>query len=80
MPVDLIKLKSLLVPRAKLAELTSTLDSMCESRELQSCNGIKGGKAYVCYWISGNLPPVWGRPSKVVANTDKPAPELKRKT
>ena len=79
MPVDLTKLQSLVVPKVKLAELTTALSSMCQSRELQTCSGIKGGKAYVCYWISGNLPPAWGKPSKVAADVKKPATGVIRK-
>ncbi|OGS98094.1 MAG: hypothetical protein A3H99_07450 [Gallionellales bacterium RIFCSPLOWO2_02_FULL_59_110] len=79
MPVDLTKLRSLIVPRVKLADLTAALESMCQRRELQTCNGIKGGKAYVCYWISGNLPPAWGKPSKVAADVKKPATVPARK-
>jgi len=56
MPVFLTSLKSLVVPRVKLAELNATLESMCQSRELQTCNGFKEGKEYVCYWIPGNIP------------------------
>lgn len=56
MPVVLTSLKSLVVPRVELAELNATLDSMCQSRELQTCSGFKDGKEYVCYWIPGNIP------------------------
>jgi hypothetical protein len=56
MPVVLTSLRSLIVPRVKLAELNATLDSMCQSRELQTCSGFKDGKEYVCYWIPGNIP------------------------
>ena len=71
MPVTLAKLKLQVAPRAKLAELTAALDLMCQSHELQTCSGIKGGKAYVSYWISGNIQPAWGKPSKVVADVKK---------
>lgn len=56
MPVNLTNLQSLLVPDFKLAELKATLDSMCQSRELQTCCGFKDGMDYVCYWIPGNIP------------------------
>jgi len=55
MPVVLSRLKSLVVPRVKLAELSAILDSMCQNRELQTCSGFKDGKEYVCYWIPGNI-------------------------
>ena len=67
MPVNLINLTKLLdpvVPKIKSAELASTLDSMVQSRELQTCNGIKNGKAYVSYWISGMMPPAWSPPRR----------------
>jgi hypothetical protein len=75
MPVDLTVLKSALLPRIKLAELTGALDAMCISRELQTCNGERNGEAYVCYWVSGNLPPAWRSPQKGSAAK----PEAKRK-
>ncbi len=56
-PVYLSKLKMRLVPKVKLAELTATLDSMHLKHEIQTCSGVKGGQAYVCYWIPGNLSP-----------------------
>ena len=67
MPVNLINLTKLLKPEApkiKSAELASTLDSMVQSRELQTCNGIKNGKEYVSYWISGMMPPAWSPPRR----------------
>ncbi len=73
MTVDLTTLKAQIVPKVKLADLTNELDAMCERRELQTCSGIRGGKDYVCYWISGNLPPAWGKPSKAAAKAKKPA-------
>ncbi len=79
MPVNLTKLKSLLVPEAKLADLTSTLESMCQSRELQTCNGVRDGKAYVIYWVSGMMPPAWGPPRRDTAAVRKPATEPARK-
>jgi hypothetical protein len=71
MPVDLTQLKTLLSSHVKWDDLNATLESMCENRELQTCSGIKGGKDYVCYWISGNLPPAWGKPSKSDAKVKK---------
>ena len=71
-PVHLTTLQSQVVPKVKLAELTSELDAMFERRELQTCSGIKSGKAYVCYWITGMPPPAWGKPSKVTT-AKKPA-------
>ena len=71
-PVDLTNIHSKIAPKIKLADLTTTIDLMCQDRELQTCSGIKGGKAYVCYWISGNLPPAWGRPAKVKVAAKKP--------
>lgn len=59
MPVNLSNLQSLLAQRyklAELAELRTTLDSMCQSRELLTCCGFKDGADYVCYWIPGNIP------------------------
>jgi hypothetical protein len=56
MPVLLTSLKSLVVPRVKLSELSAILDSMCQNRELLTCSGFKDGKEYVCYWIPGNIP------------------------
>lgn len=56
MPVKLTNLQSLLVPGFELAELQTTLDSMCQSRELLTCCGFKDGTDYVCYWIPGNIP------------------------
>ena len=79
MPVNLAKLQSLVVPKVKLAELTSALDSMCQSRELQTCNGVKDGKAYVSYWISGMMPPAWSPPRRDTSAAHKPAVELTRK-
>ena len=67
MPVNLTDLTKLLeqgMPKVKSAELASMLDSMCQSRELQTCNGIKNGKAYVSYWISGMMPPAWSPPRR----------------
>ena len=80
MPVHLTTLAAQFVPKVKLAELTSMLDSMCESRELQTCDGFKEGKAYVCYWISGNLPPAWGKPTKSTAASVKAASSAKKKS
>jgi hypothetical protein len=71
MPVDLTQLKKLLSSHVKWNDLAETLASMCENRELQTCSGIKGGQEYVCYWISGNLPPAWGKPSKSNGNVKK---------
>jgi hypothetical protein len=79
-PVDRSKLLSLMVPKVKLDELTAALDAMFESHEIQTCSGIKGGKAYVCYWITGIVLPAWGKPSKTAAEVKKPAAESKRKT
>ena len=63
-PVHLTKLQSL-VPKVKLAELTSELDAMCLNRELQTCRGIKDGEAYVCYWVTGVPQPAWNASRKV---------------
>ncbi|MDD5181498.1 MAG: hypothetical protein PHT15_09640 [Gallionellaceae bacterium] len=79
MPVNLTKLQSLIAPKVKLAELVSTLDAMCQSSELQTCNGIKDGKAYVSYWISGMMPPAWSPPRRDAVSVQKPAAELTRK-
>lgn len=79
MPINLDKLQSLLIPKVKLAELNSTLDSMCQSRELQTCNGIKDGKAYVSYWISGMMPPAWSLPRRDAAAMRKSAAEQAQK-
>lgn len=79
-PMYLADIRLQMAAKVKSAELTAALDSMCQSRELQTCNGVKDGKAYVCYWISGNLPPAWGRPSKVAAAVKKPATVPKKKS
>ncbi len=71
MPVYLSQLQKALLPGVKLEELQDTLGDMCVNRELQTCNGFKDGKEYVCYWLSGNLPPAWGKPSKIVAALKK---------
>ena len=79
MPVNLTKLQSLIVLKVKLADLTNALDSMCQSRELQTCNGFKDGKAYVSYWISGMMPPAWSPPRRDASAVQKPATELASK-
>jgi hypothetical protein len=73
MPVDLTKIHSLIVPKIKLAELIKELEDMCVNRELQTCNGIKGGKEYVCYWVSGMPPPAWRSSQKVAVDKSKKA-------
>lgn len=74
-PVQLTMLQSMIVPKVKLDELSSELETMCHNRELQTCNGFRDGKAYVCYWISGMLPPAWRAPRKVTADAAKPGAE-----
>lgn len=66
--------------KIKLPELTSLLDAMYLSRELQYCSGIKDGEAYTAYWLSGAAMPAWGAPSrKDAAATHKPATEPSQK-
>lgn len=55
MPVNQTMLKTLLVPGVKMVDLVTELDTMCQSRQLQTCSGIRDGKEYVCYWIPGNI-------------------------
>ena len=77
-PVDLKKLQA--TTKIKLTELTSVLDSMYLSRELQYCSGIKDGEAYTAYWLSGIVLPAWGAPSRKDATpAQKPATELPKK-
>ncbi len=71
MPVYFSQFQKALSPSVKQEELQTMLDDMCVNRELQTCNGFKDGKEYVCYWLSGNLPPAWGKPSKIVAALKK---------
>ena len=74
MPVDLKMLQA--ATKANLAELTSTLDALYQSHELQCCKGIKGGEAYVAFWISGVMPPAWVSLRKKIVPAHKPAAKL----
>lgn len=91
MPINLAKLQALLSgqmqgnltklqARTVLAELPGMLDSMCQSRELQCCQGIKDGKAYTTYWLSGMMPPAWRAPRRDAASAPKTATEQAQKT
>lgn len=77
MPVDLRKLQA--ATKVNLTELTSTLDALYQSRELQCCKGVKGGEAYVAFWISGMMPPAWASPRRNVVPAHKPATKLAQK-
>ena len=90
MPVNLTKLHALLSSqmqanltklqtRTMLAELPGVLDAMCQSRELQCCNGIKDGKAYTTYWLSGMMPPAWRPPRRDTTAALKPSTGLAQK-
>ena len=77
-PVYLKKIQA--TTKIKLPELTSLLDAMYLSRELQYCSGVKDGEAYTAYWLSGITLPAWGAPSrKDAASTRKPATEPSQK-
>lgn len=80
MPAELTHLKTLLAPTVKWADLTASLDSMCASREQQTCSGFKGEKDYVCYWISGKLPHAWEKPGKLTAQEKNSIVQLIAKT
>ena len=77
-PVNLKKIQA--TTKIKFTELTSVLDSMYLSRELQYCSGIKDGEAYTAYWLSGIVLPAGGAsPRKDAAPAHKPATELTQK-